>query len=272
MMEKRKNQKKMDNYDKEFEGEASSQASSYKMQSQFQLMADEAEETSNEGMPCIGITYDGGVLLAGVKKKQTKLVDANSVQKVYRINVDNASAAYSGHMGDAERLVEVAQYKSANRKLKFKDYGQVREVAKDIEEVMHSFGSVQGYRPFHCRLLVGGFDEEGPQLYEIESTGNLRDNAALKAAAIGMESNSVLTYFEENYVDNLSREDAEKLAFDAFDLVENKVNSLADDADHIEISPTTLDFTRYDDDGFTRYTTQEIEASMVTAKSRKKQN
>ena len=51
-----------------------------------------------------------------------------------------------------------------------------------------------GVRPFGVSLLVAGFDDDGPQLYQVDPSGSYW---AWKASAIGKNSTNAKTFLEK---------------------------------------------------------------------------
>ena len=62
-----------------------------------------------------------------------------------------------------------------------------------------------GVRPFGVSLLLAGYDENGPQLYQIDPSGSY---FAWKASAIGKNMVNAKTFLEKRYSDDMELEDA----------------------------------------------------------------
>ena len=62
-----------------------------------------------------------------------------------------------------------------------------------------------GVRPFGVSLLVAGYDDAGPQLYQVDPSGSY---FAWKASAIGKNMTNAKTFLEKRYSDDLELEDA----------------------------------------------------------------
>jgi len=62
-----------------------------------------------------------------------------------------------------------------------------------------------GVRPFGVSLLVAGFDEEGPHLYQLDPSGSYW---AWKASAIGKNMINAKTFLEKRYSEEVELEDA----------------------------------------------------------------
>ena len=62
-----------------------------------------------------------------------------------------------------------------------------------------------GVRPFGVSLLMAGYDDNGPQLYQIDPSGTY---FAWKASAIGKNMNNAKTFLEKRYNEDIGIEDA----------------------------------------------------------------
>ena len=67
------------------------------------------------------------------------------------------------------------------------------------------FAESGGVRPFGVSLLLAGYDENGPQLYQIDPSGSY---FAWKASAIGKNMTNAKTFLEKRYSDDMEIEDA----------------------------------------------------------------
>jgi len=66
-------------------------------------------------------------------------------------------------------------------------------LVREIAAIMQEFTQSGGVRPFGVSLLYAGYDEDGPQLYQIDPSGAY---FGWKATAIGKESVSAKTFLE----------------------------------------------------------------------------
>jgi 20S proteasome subunit alpha 2 len=62
-----------------------------------------------------------------------------------------------------------------------------------------------GVRPFGVSLLMAGFDDHGPQLYQIDPSGSY---FAWKASAIGKNMTNARAFLEKRYSEEVGLEDA----------------------------------------------------------------
>ncbi|TYG95793.1 hypothetical protein ES288_A11G296500v1 [Gossypium darwinii] len=62
-----------------------------------------------------------------------------------------------------------------------------------------------GVRPFGVSLLVAGYDDNGPQLYQVDPSGSY---FSWKASAIGKNVSNAKTFLEKRYTDDMELDDA----------------------------------------------------------------
>eukprot|EP01027_Heterolobosea_sp_BB2_P005456 GEZU01008343.1.p1 GENE.GEZU01008343.1~~GEZU01008343.1.p1 ORF type:complete len:124 (-),score=42.08 GEZU01008343.1:121-492(-) len=74
-----------------------------------------------------------------------------------------------------------------------------------MASVMQEYTQSGGVRPFGVSLLIAGFDEQGPHLYQVDPSGSYW---AWKASAIGKNMINAKTFLEKRYTDEIELEDA----------------------------------------------------------------
>ncbi|GAG09291.1 unnamed protein product, partial [marine sediment metagenome] len=72
----------------------------------------------------------------------------------------------------------------------------------DFKQTYTQYG---GVRPFGTSLLIAGVDETGPRLFSTNPSGALME---YKAGSEGAGRSGAMAYFEENYKENLTLEEA----------------------------------------------------------------
>lgn len=87
----------------------------------------------------------------------------------------------------------------------YKEQIPVAQLVRETAAVMQEFTQSGGVRPFGVSLLMAGFDDNGPQLYQIDPSGTY---FAWKASAIGKNMNNAKTFLEKRYNEEIGIEDA----------------------------------------------------------------
>jgi len=157
----------------------------------------------SSGSTSLAVKAKNGVVLATEKKLPT-LMDETSVVKISHIT-SNIGLVYSG-MGPDSRVLVRKGRKAAQKYFRFyKDPIPVSQLVRELASVMQDFTQSGGVRPFGVSLLIAGYDDEGPQLYQVDPSGSYW---AWKAAAIGKNMVNARTFLEKRYNDDIELEDA----------------------------------------------------------------
>jgi 20S proteasome subunit alpha 2 len=89
--------------------------------------------------------------------------------------------------------------------LQYVDKVPMTQLVREVGSVMQEFTQQGGVRPFGVSLLMAGFDDEGPHLYQVDPSGSY---FAWKASAIGKQSISAKDFLEKRYHAEMELEDA----------------------------------------------------------------
>ncbi len=162
-----------------------------------------AREAVKRGATAIGVKTTEGVILVADRRVASKLLEADTIEKIYKID-EHVCAATSGLVADARVLIDRARLEAQINKLTYDEPISVKELARKICDFKQQYTQYGGVRPFGVSLLIAGVDEK-PKLYETDPSGALLE---YKATAIGAGRNVVLEYFEKEYSDDISFEDA----------------------------------------------------------------
>uniref|UniRef100_A0A8C7YVU9 Proteasome 20S subunit alpha 2a n=1 Tax=Oryzias sinensis TaxID=183150 RepID=A0A8C7YVU9_9TELE len=137
------------------------------------------------GAPSVGIKASNGVVLATEKKQKSILYDEQSVHKVEPIT-KHIGMVYSG-MGP--------------------DYRYVLCLIRLLSSKFVPFDILMPYgvRPFGVSLLIAGWDEDHPYLFQSDPSGAY---FAWKATAMGKNYVNGKTFLEKRYNNDLELEDA----------------------------------------------------------------
>eukprot|EP01112_Ceratiomyxa_fruticulosa_P019238 TRINITY_DN626_c0_g3_i1.p1 TRINITY_DN626_c0_g3~~TRINITY_DN626_c0_g3_i1.p1 ORF type:complete len:234 (+),score=64.49 TRINITY_DN626_c0_g3_i1:293-994(+) len=155
------------------------------------------------GATALAIKAKNGVVIATEKKFPT-LMDETSISKIGLLT-PHTGMVYAG-MGPDSRVLLRSGRKKAEEYFRFyKDPIPVVGVVKELASVMQEFTQSGGVRPFGVSLLIAGYDEKGPQLYQVDPSGSYW---AWKASAIGKNMINAKTFLEKRYSEDLDLEDA----------------------------------------------------------------
>ncbi|VVC01476.1 Proteasome subunit alpha [uncultured archaeon] len=185
-----------------------------------------AKEAVKRGATAIGLIFNDGVILLAHKNATSKLLVPESMKKVFEIDKHIASTA-SGLIADARRLVDLARLEAQRHKMAYNESASVEAISRELCDLMQVYTQYGGIRPFGVSLLVAGVDSE-PRLFEAEPSGAL---TGYLAAAIGSGKKEVEEFFEKEYKQTLSQDEAIALALKA----------LKKSSSELKISPETVE-------------------------------
>ncbi|AAC17043.1 Similar to proteosome component, micropain (multi-catalytic endopeptidase complex) subunit Y7, gb/X56731 from S. cerevisiae. EST gb/Z25719 comes from this gene [Arabidopsis thaliana] len=168
------------------------------------------------GQTSLGIKASNGVVIATEKKLPSILVDEASVQKIQHLT-PNIGTVYSG-MGPDFRVLVRKSRKQAEQYLRLykvifnifwrlllQEPIPVTQLVRETATVMQEFTQSGGVRPFGVSLLVAGYDDKGPQLYQVDPSGSY---FSWKASAMGKNVSNAKTFLEKRYTEDMELDDA----------------------------------------------------------------
>lgn len=178
-----------------------------------------AREAVKRGTTSLGLIFDGGVVLAAIRPQPELSVPSGGSDKVHQID-DHLGTAISGFLADGRVLVDGSRVKAQVYKLTYDEPLNVSGAVKEISDRMQMFTQYGGVRPFGVALLVGGLDEKGSQLFEIDPSSAFY---AWKAQAIGKDSAEALKVLRKGWNEKLDEDEAIKMAVQALKAAEKNL-------------------------------------------------
>ncbi|NJE25829.1 archaeal proteasome endopeptidase complex subunit alpha [Thermococcus sp. MV5] len=166
-----------------------------------------AREAVKRGATAVGVKCKDGVVLAVEKRVTSKLIEPESYEKIFQID-EHIAAASSGIIADARVLVDRARLEAQIHRLTYGEPVPLTVLVKKICDLKQMHTQYGGVRPFGAALLMAGVNEK-PELFETDPSGAYFE---WKAVAIGSGRNTAMAIFEEKYKDDMTLEEAIKLA------------------------------------------------------------
>jgi proteasome alpha subunit len=154
-----------------------------------------AREAVQRGAPSVGVRTDGGVVLAAQSRTRSKLMEAESIEKLHKLD-DHLGAASAGHVADARKLIDFARRQAQTDRLRFDEPIGVEAMAKRITDHIQESTQLGGTRPYGASLLVGGIEDGAPRLFETDPSGTPHE---WQATAIGGSRDEILEFLEGEY-------------------------------------------------------------------------
>ena len=170
-----------------------------------------AREAVKRGTTAVGIKCREGVVLIVDKRINSRLLEANSIEKIFRID-EHIGVASSGLVGDARALVDRARVEAQINRITYDEPIDVETLAKKLGDHMQTYTQFGGARPYGTALLITGMSDGEFRLFETDPSGTLLE---YKATGIGTGRAAVMKLFEEGYTYECSIKDAITLGLKA---------------------------------------------------------
>jgi proteasome alpha subunit len=170
-----------------------------------------ARESVKRGTTSIGVVFADGVVLISTRPLADLAIPNIGGEKVFQID-DNLGITMSGFLADGRVLVDKARVKAQVYKLTYDEPLDVLGVVKEIADTMQLYTQYGGVRPYGVAFLLGGIDEKGAQLFEIDPSSTFY---CYKAHAIGRGAPEALKILRKDWKEGLSEEAGIELAIKA---------------------------------------------------------
>lgn len=181
------------------------------------------------GKTSVGISFKDGVVLAAYSPMSNLQMKSKS-SKVSKID-GHLGAVECGLTADARVLIDFLRVQAQIHKLTYTQDMDVFLLAKKLANRMQIYTQYAGARPFGASILLGGMNEESI-LYVINPSGTLN---RWKAKAVGRGDKEATQYLEKNYKENLTEEEAKKLALDTIEHGEKKIGKFDKKAVELDV-------------------------------------
>ncbi|MFC1754441.1 proteasome subunit beta [Thermoproteota archaeon] len=159
------------------------------------------------GATAVGIAYKGGVVIAAEKRiSYGTFVISKTGKKVFKIS-DTVGAGCAGLIGDMQVLMrEISSYVKI-REIETRKSLPPNSVAKLLSVIMYE----RRFAPFITQIVIGGIDNLNGKssIYVLDPLGSVIPD---KYATVGSGSEIAIGVIDSGYNDNISEENAKKLA------------------------------------------------------------
>jgi len=133
------------------------------------FQVDYAQKAIDNSGTAIGIKCKDGVVLGVEKLVISKMLVEGSNRRIFSCDM-HAGLATAGLAADGRQIVNRARAEAANFKNFFGDKIPGEVLCDRISSYKHLF-TLYGTRPYGVGTLLAVYDDEGPQLYQIEASG-----------------------------------------------------------------------------------------------------
>merc|ERR1712190_166316 len=151
-----------------------------------------------------GIKAKNGVVLATEKRVTSPLVDETTMKKIENMG-ENVGVVYAGMVPDYRVLTKRGRKTAQTYYKTYREPIPVSQIVREQAAVMQEFTQSGGVRPFGISLMMAGFDDNGPQLAQVDPSGSY---FGWKASAIGKNHVNAKAFLEKRFTEEVELEDA----------------------------------------------------------------
>ncbi|HSB49883.1 MAG TPA: archaeal proteasome endopeptidase complex subunit beta [Nitrosopumilaceae archaeon] len=171
-------------------------------------MSNNVEEKILHGTTTVGIkAKDGVVLCADMRASAGYFIANNNTMKIQKID-EHAGMTMAGGVADAQNITDILRYHANIHRIQKQEPIPIKSLTRLTSLIFHQN---RGY-PFIADILVGGYDNSGPALFNIDMFGSVEEKTYVTTG-----SGSPVAYglLEEEYHDDLTVEEAKVIALRA---------------------------------------------------------
>ena len=170
-----------------------------------------ALEAVRRGTLAVAAKSKENVCLAAQIKIPSKLMDADSIDKIFQID-EHIGVAISGLHADSRMLINYARVQAQSFRLTYDEPVRLNMLVKALADIKQQYTQFGGIRPFGCALFFIAIDASGPQIYTTSPSGIYR---SFKSYALGSGESTAREYLTNNYKKDLSFEELTNLVLNA---------------------------------------------------------
>ncbi len=172
------------------------------------FLSNNVEEKILHGTTTVGIkAKDGVVLCADMRASAGYFIANNNTMKIQKID-EHAGMTMAGGVADAQNITDILRYHANIHRIQKQEPIPIKSLTRLTSLIFHQN---RGY-PFIADILVGGYDNAGPALFNIDMFGSVEEKTYVTTG-----SGSPVAYglLEEEYRDDLTVEEAKVIALRA---------------------------------------------------------
>ncbi|MCH8973341.1 MAG: archaeal proteasome endopeptidase complex subunit beta [Thaumarchaeota archaeon] len=171
-------------------------------------MSNNIEEKILRGTTTIGLkAKDGVVLCADMRASAGYFIANNNTMKIQKID-DHAGMTMAGGVADAQNITDILRYHANIHRIQKQEPIPIKSLTRLTSLIFHQN---RGY-PFIADILVGGYDNDGPALFNIDMFGSVEEKTYV---ATGSGSPVAYGLLEEEFREELTVEEAKLIAIRA---------------------------------------------------------
>src|SRR5512137_2279120 len=150
-----------------------------------------------KGTTTIGVVCKDGVILASDTRVTMGFFVAHKYgKKVYRID-DHLGMTIAGTVADAQRVVDILTANAHLYKINMNRPIPISSAARLVANLLFS----ARYIPLATQVLVGGIDDTGPHVYNLDPYGSLNEEKSVSTGSGSLVAYGIL---EDNYREGMT--------------------------------------------------------------------
>ena len=171
-------------------------------------MSNNVEEKILHGTTTVGLkAKDGVVLCADMRASAGYFIANNNTMKIQKID-DHAGMTMAGGVADAQNITDILRYHANIHRIEKQEPIPIKSLTRLTSLIFHQN---RGY-PFIADILVGGYDKDGPALFNIDMFGSVEEK---NYVTTGSGSPVAYGLLEEEFREDLTAEEAKVIALRA---------------------------------------------------------
>ena len=172
------------------------------------FLSNNVEEKILHGTTTVGIkAKDGVILCADMRASAGYFIANNNTMKIQKID-EHAGITMAGGVADAQNITDILRYHANIHRIEKQEPIPIKSLTRLTSLIFHQN---RGY-PFIADILVGGYDNAGPALFNIDMFGSVEEKTYVTTGSGSPVAYGVL---EEEYRDDLTVEEAKVIALRA---------------------------------------------------------
>jgi len=172
------------------------------------FLSNNVQEKILHGTTTVGIkTTDGVILCADMRASAGYFIANNNTMKIQKID-EHVGMTMAGGVADAQNITDILRYHANMHRIQKHEPIPIKSLTRLTSLIFHQN---RGY-PFIADILVGGYDNAGPALYNIDMFGSAEEK---NYVTTGSGSPVAYGLLEEEYHDDLTVEEAKVIALRA---------------------------------------------------------
>jgi proteasome beta subunit len=153
-----------------------------------------------KGTTTIGVTCKNGVILASDTRVTMGFYVAHKLgKKVYKID-NHLGMTIAGTVADAQRVVDILTANAQLYRINLNRPMSVKSAARLVANLLFS----ARYIPLATQVLIGGIDETGPHVFNLDPFGSLTEE---KSVSTGSGSPIAYGILEDEYREDMTTQE-----------------------------------------------------------------